>query len=143
MASTRVSLSEVLAVWVSVEVTRVVPVPPIEPPDHVNGPLTWKVPAPPSVPALIAPEAVTVPVTSTVPPLNVTSVNVAPSASSNVPEWSCTPVKSPVEPVPPPSSSTPWIRPSFSTAGYSSTVPATVRLIVPVLRISGVPERLM
>ncbi len=117
IASVRVSASDVFAVCVSVDVTRVVPVPPIEPPDHVNGPLTWKVPAPPSVPALIAPDAVTVPVTLTVPPSSVVLISDAPSASSNVPACRLTPSKSPVEPLPPPSSSTFWIRPSLSTAG--------------------------
>ena len=71
--------------------TRVVPAPPIVPPDQVNGPFTCSVPAPPTVPEDIDPEAVTVPVTFSVPPSSVTLVSAAPSASSNVPACRFTP----------------------------------------------------
>ena len=73
-ASTRPADSDVLAVWVSVPVTRVVPAPVICPPDHATVPPSTNVPVPPSVPAdiVVAPLAVTVPVALTVPPLNVT-----------------------------------------------------------------------
>ncbi len=107
-----------LAVWVSVPVTRVVPAPVICPPDHANVPPKTNVPVPPSVPAdiVVAPLAVTVPVALTVPPLSVTPVSFAPSSRSNVPACNCTPANSPVEPLPPPSSSTFSTRPSLSIA---------------------------
>ena len=72
-ASTRPADSEVLAVWVSVPVMRVVPALVICPPDHATVPPRTNVPVPPSVPDVIvvAPLAVTVPVALTVPPLNV------------------------------------------------------------------------
>ena len=117
-ASTGAAVNAVLAVWVITPVTRVVPAPVIAPPDHVDGPPSTNVPVPPSVPevSVVAPLAVTVPVAFIVraaerQPIELRAV---PRARTSRCRRTCTAANSPVEPLPPPSSSTPSMRPSLS-----------------------------